>query len=91
MPMSPTSEVSPCERIEKEISKPVEQIISNKIICPSVSHWASQVILLEERNWTTHFAMEYRGVNNVTHMDYLPMPDIRDIQVKLHGTTISQC
>ena len=66
-------------------------MLSNKIIRPSVAHWASRVILLKERNWTTRFAMNYRGINNVTREDSYPMSDIRDIQDKLHETTISQC
>ena len=76
--------VSP--QAEQSISTQVRQMLRNGIIRPSNSPWCSRVILVEKKDGTMMFAVDYRSLNNETKRDYYPLPEIRDILDKLHGS-----
>ena len=76
--------VSP--QTEREINEQVEQMLSNGIIRPSISPWASRVILVRKKDQTLRFAVDYRGLNDVTIKDSYPLPEFRDILDKLSGS-----
>ena len=75
--------VSP--QVEKEINIQVTQMLENGVIQPSSSPWASRVILVQKKDKTYRFAVDYRAVNDQTKKDSYPLPDIKDILDKLQG------
>ena len=80
--------VSP--QAEREINHQIYQMLDNGIIRPSSSPWASRVILVQKRDGTTRFAIDYRALDDVTWKDSYPIPEMKDILGKLHGSGTSQ-
>ena len=76
--------VSP--RVEAEVNVQVGQMLRNGIIRPSMSPWASRVILVQKKDMTYRFAVDYRALNDHTKKDAYPLPDIKDILDKLNGS-----
>ena len=75
-----------CPRTEKEIRVQIEQMLENRIIRPSNSPWASRVILVQKKDGSLRFAIDYRALNDVTKKDSYPIPEMKDILDKLHGS-----
>ena len=76
--------VSP--QAEQEINNQIHQILGNGIIRPSSSPWASRVIIVQKKDGTTRFAIDYRELNDLTKKDSYPIPEMKDILDKLHGS-----
>ena len=60
-------------------------MLRNKIIRPSASPWASHVILVRKKDGSLRFAVDYRGLNDVTKKDSYPLPEVKDILDQLDG------
>ena len=60
-------------------------MLSNGIIRPSASPWASRVILVKKKDQTLRFAVDYRSLNDITTKDSYPLPEVKDILDKLSG------
>ena len=65
-------------------------MLDNRIIRPSSSPWASRVILVQKKDGTNRFAIDYRALNDVTRKDSYPIPEMKDILDKLHGSEYSR-
>ena len=76
--------VSP--QTERDINIQIEQMLDNGVIRPSTSPWASRVILIRKKDNTLRFAVDYRALNYVTRKDAYPIPKMKDILDKLHGS-----
>ena len=61
-------------------------MLQNGIVGPSASPWASRIILVRKKDGSTRFAVDYRSLNDVTKKDSYPIPELRDILDKLHGS-----
>ena len=72
---------SQCEVAEKEINKMLDQ----GTIKPSDSPWAAPVVLVAKKDGTTRFCLDYRKLNNVTHKDAYPLPQIDETLDTLSG------
>ena len=61
----------------------VEELVADMrkkgIIQPSVSAWASPIVLVPKKDDTLRFCVDYRKVNAVTKKDVYPLPRIDDI------------
>ena len=70
-------------RIPFSRRKVVEELIADMkkkgIIQPSVSAWASPIVLVPKRDDTLRFCVDYRKLNAVTKKDVYPLPRINDI------------
>ena len=72
----PPHRVSPAERaLIKEMT---EEMLKNKVIQPSISPWASPVVLVKKKDGKQRFCIDFRKLNEVTIRDVYPIPRIED-------------
>jgi len=49
------------------------------IVQPSSSPWASPIVLVQKKDGTLRFCVDYHGLNSVTKKDTFPLPRIDDL------------
>lgn len=76
--------VSYFERVE--INKQIQGFLDQGIIVPSISPWASPVVLAKKKDGTLRFCVDYRRVNQISRADYYPLPRMDDIFDRLEGS-----
>ncbi len=64
----------------------VQKMLDRGIIEPCQSSWASTVVLVTKKDGSTGFCVDYRKVNEVTHKDAYPLPQIDDTLDALRGS-----
>lgn len=60
------------EQIEDMVGKMLEQGVTE----PSHSPWASPVVLVQKKDGSSRFCVDYRRLNSITKMDVFPLPRI---------------
>ncbi|XP_049268850.1 uncharacterized protein LOC125757361, partial [Rhipicephalus sanguineus] len=75
--------VSLAER--KIIEDNVSDMLRRNIIRPSSSPWSSPVVLVQKKDGTVRFCVDYRALNKITRKDVYPLPRIDDALDSLHG------
>ncbi|XP_044178256.1 uncharacterized protein LOC122960249 [Acropora millepora] len=68
------------------IEEHVTDMLNRGIIQPSVSPWASPVVLVKKKDNTDRFCVDFRRLNAVTRKDSYPLPRIDDALDALNGT-----
>ena len=63
-----------CEKMEELI----QDMMAQGVIKQSSSPWASPVVLVEKRDGSHRFCVDYRCLNAVTKMDVFPLPRVDD-------------
>ena len=63
----------------------VQQMLSNGVIRPSNSPWASPVIMVKKRDSSLRFCVDFRQLNAATVKDAHPIPRIDNLLDALHG------
>ena len=53
-------------------------MLDQDVIKPSSSPWSSQVVLVEKKDDSKCFCVDYRRLNSVTKMDVFPLPRVDD-------------
>ena len=71
----------------EEAFKAVEDMQKQGIIEPSVSPWASPVVLVKKKDSSTRFCVDYRKLNDLTKKDSYPLPRIDSTLDELAGST----
>ena len=56
------------------MAKMVEDMFERGVIRPSQSPWASPVVLVEKKDKSLRFCVDYCRLNSVTKMDVFPLP-----------------
>ena len=62
----------------QEAQQLLQDMLSNDIIQPSSSPWASPVVLVKKKDGSLRFCIDYRKVNAVTRKDAYPLPRVDD-------------
>ena len=71
-----------CETVQRLL----QEMLTTGIISPSKSPWASPIVLVNKKDGTTRFCIDYRRVNSVTHKDAYPLPRVDDTLDTLSGS-----
>jgi hypothetical protein len=67
------------------VEKEVEMMLDNDIIEHSRSPWSSAVVLVQKKDGSVRFAIDYRRLNAITKRDVYPLPRIADTLDALGG------
>jgi hypothetical protein len=69
-----------------EIENQVKALLAAGLIVPSTSPFASPVLLVQKKDGTWRFCVDYRKLNSITIKNRFPMPVIDEILNELAGT-----
>lgn len=75
--------VAPVKR--QEMEQAVKQMLEQGIIEKSDSPWSSAVVLVQKKDGSTRFCVDYRDLNDLTVKDSYPLPRIDDTLDALAG------
>ena len=70
----------------EDCAREVQRMLEMGVITPSVSPWASPVVMVKKSDGSWRFCVDYRKVNNVTKKDSYPLPRIDDTLDALSGS-----
>ena len=70
----------------QEVRELLGKMLENDVIKPSSSPWASPVVLVQKRDGSLRFCIDYRKVNQVTTKDAYPLPRVDDTLNALSGS-----
>ncbi len=68
------------------VSQMIDAMEAQGVVQPSVSPWASPVVLVPKKDGSWRFCVDYRRLNSVTRKDVYPLPRVDDILAALGGT-----
>ena len=80
----PVRRLSPHRR--EEVKQLLNQLLDQGVIEPSSSTLGSPVVLVQKKDGSIRFSVDYRKVNQVTHKDAYPLPRIDMTLDTLHGS-----
>jgi hypothetical protein len=64
------------QKLEEEVNKEIEKMLTQGIIRPSTSPWAAPVVIIPKPDGTIRLCVDYRKLNEVTKMDAYPIPSM---------------
>ena len=76
--------IPPAKRVETR--KLLKEMLERDVIQPTNSPWASPIVLVQKKDGSTRFCVDYRKVNSVTRKDAYPLPRVDDTLDTLAGS-----
>lgn len=73
---------------QRFVTEKVKEMESQGLIEPSVSGWASPIVLPKKKNGEYRLCVDLRMVNNKTISDAYPMPDLRNLIKQVNGANV---
>ena len=67
------------------IRNEVERMVNMDVAEPSGSSWASPVVLVQKKDKTWRFCVDYRALNAITERDRYPFPRVDDLLNEVSG------
>ena len=61
-----------------KVQQHIETMLKQGVIQPSTSPWADPVVLVQKKDGTDCFCVEYRWLNDITKKDSYPLPRVDD-------------
>ena len=71
---------------KQEVSQLLKDMLKKDVIQPSCSPRAAPIVLVQKKDGSTRFCVDYRKLNSVTRKDAYPLPQITDTLDSLHGS-----
>ena len=81
----PPRRLAPHRREMVEVE--VEKMLEAGVVEPSMSPWASPVVLVKKKDGTNRFCVDYRRLNAATVKDAYPLPRVEDCLDTMAGAT----
>lgn len=77
--------VAPSER--QVIADQVKEMLLKGVVRESSSPWAAPVILVQKKDGSWRFCVDYRRLNSITKKDVYPLPRIDDVVDCIHSAS----
>ena len=78
-------------QMNEEISQQIDDMLQKDVVQPSSSPWASGIVMVQKKDGTKRFCVDYRKLNDVTTKDAYPLPRIDDSLDQLAGAKWFSC
>ena len=69
----------------KETDDQIRDMLDQGVIQPSISPWASPIVLVRKKDGKYRLCVDYRKLNSVTKRDARPLPRVHDLLDALQG------
>ena len=76
---------------KKVIEDTITELLADGKIQPSISAWASPIVLVRKKDGSMRFCIDYRRLNDKTHKDAYPLPKIDEALDQLAGSCYWSC
>ena len=80
----PSRRVPPTKR--EHVRQLVLDMLKKDVVQPSSSPWASPIVVVQKKDGSCRFCMDYRKINTITRKDADPLPRIDDTIEALSGS-----
>lgn len=77
--------------LQDEVQRQLDNMLQDGIIRPSTGPWASGIVLVQKKDGTQRFCVDYRRLNDVTVKDAYPLPRIDESLDQLSGANWFSC
>ena len=77
--------------MNEEADKQIEDMLKKEVIQPSSSPWASGIVMVQKKDGSKRFCVDYRKLNDVTLKDAYPLPRIDSSLDQLAGAQWFSC
>jgi transposase InsO family protein len=74
------------DKQEEQIMQEVDEMVNKGVIEASSSPWAANIVVVNKKDGTKRYCVDYRDLNKVTIKDSFPLPRIDDLLDKVGKT-----